>query len=140
MKLYAFGEILWDVFGDVKHIGGATLNIAAHFSLHGGDVGILSALGDDGLGRDAIKVVDELGIDSSLVKMLNGIPTGESIVTLSPDGVPSYKITENVAYDYIKTDSVSPSADDLLYFGTLSLRGEHNRKSLTDLIKRSHFS
>ena len=140
MKLYAFGEILWDVFGNVKHIGGATLNIAAHFSLHGGDAGILSALGDDVLGRDAIKVVNELGIDSSLVKMLEGIPTGESIVTLNSDGVPSYKITENVAYDYIKTDSVSPSADDLLYFGTLSLRCEHNRKTLTDLIKRSRFA
>ena len=140
MKLYAFGEILWDVFGKDRHIGGATLNIAAHFSLHGGDVSIISALGDDELGIDAKRVVRELGIDDSYVKILGDYPTGESIVSLDDNGVPSYKITEDVAYDYIKTDSVTPTAGDLLYFGTLALRCEHNRKTLTDLIKRGEFS
>lgn len=140
MKLYAFGEILWDVFGKTRHIGGATLNIAAHFSLHGGRSMIISAVGDDILGKDAVERVQNFGIDDTHLAILRGMPTGESIVSLSDTGIPSYKITENVAYDFIKTEGVFPDTEDVLYFGTLSLREDHNRKSLTNLITRSEFS
>ena len=140
MRLLAFGEILWDVFEDARHIGGATLNIAAHFSLHGGASFIISALGDDELGKDALRITRDFGINDSFITIHKDMPTGESIVALTNEGIPTYRITENVAYDYIKTDSVLTKEEDVLYFGTLALRGEHNRKALTSLIYRADFS
>jgi fructokinase len=140
LKLLAFGEILWDVFGDVRHIGGATLNIAAHFSLHGGKAKIISAVGNDELGRDAVKCVRDFRIDTEHLKILDTYPTGESIVSLDSNGIPTYKITENVAYDYIDTDGIHTDGPDALYFGTLALRAPYNRESLARLIARSEFA
>ena len=140
MKLYAFGEILWDVFPTERHIGGATLNIAAHFSLHGGHSMLVSAVGDDELGRAALDVARELKIDISHTEIKKDRKTGESVVTLDGGGLPSYTITEGVAYDFIKTDEIMPSEGDVLYFGTLSLRESHNRESLTSLIGRTSFA
>jgi len=37
MKILMFGEILWDVYPEEKHIGGAPLNCGAHLARHGGD-------------------------------------------------------------------------------------------------------
>ena len=54
MKLIVFGEILWDVFGDEKKIGGAPFNFAAHCTKLGMDVDIVSAVGNDELGNRAI--------------------------------------------------------------------------------------
>ena len=30
MNILSIGEVLWDVFGDAEHLGGAALNFAAH--------------------------------------------------------------------------------------------------------------
>ena len=139
MKLFAFGEILWDVFPNVRHIGGAALNFAAHFSLHGGNSFMLSALGNDELGKDALKILAQYKIHSDYVSVSDEKKTGESIITLTDKGIPTYIITEDTAYDYINTDTVEISDDDLLYFGTLALRGEYNRKSLLSLISQHEF-
>ena len=45
-----FGEILFDVFGDDRCIGGAPFNFAAHFAQLGGEAVMVSAVGDDELG------------------------------------------------------------------------------------------
>ena len=50
MKVLAFGEILWDVIKDEKHIGGAPLNFAAHYAQCGGISAIISKVGRDDLG------------------------------------------------------------------------------------------
>ena len=46
MKLLSFGEILFDVFTDNSHIGGAPLNFAAHAAKQGADAWIVSAVGN----------------------------------------------------------------------------------------------
>ncbi len=139
MRLFAFGEILWDIFLQERHIGGASLNFAAHFSLHGGESFMLSSLGDDELGRDALATLSHYKINSDYVSILKLKRTGESIITLNDNGIPSYRITEDTAYDYINCDSVSINEDDLLYFGTLALRGDYNRKSLLKLLSENKF-
>ena len=40
-----FGEILFDVFGDDRCIGGAPFNFAAHFAQLGGEAVMVSAVG-----------------------------------------------------------------------------------------------
>ena len=55
MTLTVFGEILWDIFGDEKKIGGAPFNFGAHAAKLGAEARVVSAVGDDELGREAIK-------------------------------------------------------------------------------------
>ncbi|MBE7057868.1 MAG: carbohydrate kinase, partial [Ruminococcaceae bacterium] len=57
MIVLAFGEILWDLYPDNKFLGGASLNFGAHLAKHGEDVFLLSAVGQDDLGKEAIEQV-----------------------------------------------------------------------------------
>ena len=101
MKLLAFGEILWDIVGDEKYLGGASFNLAAHAARCGAQATILSRLGQDALGAEALAAVTEYGVDDRLVQCDTGHPTGTVDVTVSEAGQPTYLIHESVAYDYI---------------------------------------
>ena len=78
MKVLSFGEILWDVYPDEKYIGGAPLNFAAHFSKQGGEAYMISALGDDDLGREALKKLRGWKINADHVKIVPNAPTGSA--------------------------------------------------------------
>ena len=138
MKVLSFGEILWDVYPDEKHIGGAPLNFAAHFSKQGGEAYMISALGDDDLGREALKKLREWKINADRVKIVRDAPTGQCLVTLDKNGVPSYDLLNDVAYDFIDC-GIKGEKFDALYFGTLALRGGHNMRSIAELIGNNSF-
>ncbi len=133
MKVLCFGEILWDVYPDEKCLGGAPLNFGAHLAKHGEDVYMLSALGRDALGDEARKQVTAWGMKDNFVSALDTFETGKCLVTLDENAVPSYNLLEDVAYDHIGCDNV-PDTFDVLYFGTLALRGEYNRRALDGLL------
>ena len=59
--VYAFGEILWDIFGDTRSIGGAPFNFAAHFASLGGAAALISAVGEDLLGDEALRAIRSFG-------------------------------------------------------------------------------
>ena len=138
MKILSFGEILWDVYPDEKFIGGAPLNFAAHFVKMGGSAYMLSALGDDELGREALEKLGAWKINSEHVAILGGYPTGKCLVTLDSGGKPSYDLLMGVAYDHIGGD-IKGEEFDALYFGTLALRGGENMRSLEKIIKNNSF-
>ncbi len=140
MKLISFGEILWDVYPDQAYIGGAPLNFAAHAAKQGATVSMLSAVGRDSLGDKALDRLRAWQIDTSLVSVLDDKPTGQCLVTLDQQSVPSYQLIEDVAWDAIQADPESIPACDALYFGTLSLRGEHNRQTLKQVLDTGRFS
>lgn len=50
------GEVLWDVLPSGKQIGGAPANFAFHVSQFGIPVRVVSAIGDDDLGRETREV------------------------------------------------------------------------------------
>lgn len=139
MKILSFGEILWDVYPDNKYIGGAPLNFAAHLSKHGEEVHMLSTVGEDDLGTEAIRLLNGWGVSSRFVSVLKNKKTGSCSVTLDKASVPTYSLMRDVAYDFIPSDSV-PNGFDALYFGTLALRGEYNFNSLKSLLKKCDFS
>lgn len=138
MKLLSFGEIIWDVYPNKKHLGGAPLNFAAHFAKQGGEAYMLSALGDDELGNEALNKLSLWKVNAEYVSVLSGKDTGKCLVTLNECGVPSYDIVCDSAYDYINCSSVSDEFD-ALYFGTLALRNEYNRREISELIKSHSF-
>ncbi len=132
MKAVVFGEILWDIFGDQAHIGGASLNFGAHMSKLGADVSIVSAVGRDDLGKRALDITSGYGIDVSQVAELD-MPTGYCRVTLK-DGTPSYELVRGVAYDAIPEPSREFFSGDVLYFGSLACRDERSLATLENLL------
>ena len=139
MAVLAFGELLYDVYTDKKCVGGAPLNFAAHYVKQGGEAYVISAVGADSLGRDLIAQIQQWGVDPAFVSILPDKQTGVCQVSLDEHCVPTYNLLEDVAYDYISTDCVEGVAKPLLYFGTLALRSEANRRALNRLLKRLSF-
>ena len=138
MKVIAFGEVLWDVYSDKKIIGGAPLNFAAHLAKHGNYVAILSALGNDEDGRDAISLMEKWGISQDFITTLSDKMTGKCQVTLDSNAIPSYNLLRDVAYDYIECNRTLFDFD-VLYFGTLSLRSERNTALLRNILDTNSF-
>lgn len=138
MNVLSFGEILWDVYPDSKYIGGAPLNFAAHISKQGHNAYMMSSLGGDELGQEAIKQLKKWKISTEFVSVLENFKTGICRVTLDKNSVPSYDLLADVAYDYISSDKVVEDFD-VLYFGTLALRSEYNFNSLKKIIYTSKF-
>ena len=52
------GEVLWDVFGDSKRLGGAPANFAYHASRFGHEGLVVSAVGNDTDGDDIVAELD----------------------------------------------------------------------------------
>ncbi len=138
MKILAFGEILWDTYPDNRYIGGAPLNFAAHLARHKKDVYLLSSLGNDEPGEAALAVLKKWNISADHVGILDDIPTGNCVVTLDENKIPSYDLWSNVAYDRICCNDI-PDDFDVLYFGTLSLRSEYNFAELKSLVGSHSF-
>lgn len=134
MKFTAFGEILWDVFPDRAYLGGAALNFAAHCALLGVESRLISAVGKDELGERALRELADLGVKTDFVASLEEMETGACRVSLDNQGLPRYDLLRNVAYDAIPQPIGAPTSD-LIYFGTLALREEHNRKTIQSLLK-----
>ena len=140
-RLVTFGEVLWDVFADRAHIGGAPLNVAAHAVRCGLNADIVSRVGADDLGRRALDEIRRLGVGTTLVQSDSRHPTGTVSVSLSATGQPTYTIHREVAWDFIAVDEVrmdlvSPSTVDLFYFGTLAQRSPVSRDGLRYLLER----
>ena len=139
MKLLSFGEVLWDVFEGEAHLGGAPLNFAAFSAILGAEAKLLSAVGDDELGRRALHHIKALSVGTEYVSVLRDKATGRCLVTLDASALPTYNLLDDVAYDYIEPPQVCEEAS-VLAFGTLALRHEHNRQTLKKLLKAHRFS
>jgi fructokinase len=129
--IVAMGEVLWDIYPDGRKVlGGAPLNFAYHCQRLGHEAIIISAVGNDDLGYELLKQVRELGLTDEYIETVEA-PTGTVQVTLDTQGVPSYEITQNVAWDEIGSPpefgSLKPSA---LYYGTLAQRSVRSRLSI----------
>ena len=138
MKALAFGEVLWDVYPESQHIGGAPLNFAAHFRKCGGEAHIVTAVGYDNLGDETVKAIRKLGVGTKYLCRTD-VETGKCLVSLNERGVPAYNLLDNVAYDYMEKLDLNDENFELLYFGTLSLRHENNIAVLREIISSNSF-
>ena len=143
LKIVTFGEILFDVYGDKRYIGGAGLNFAAHCAKCGAQSYLISAVGKDGLGEQALKIIKGLGVFPDFIRY-SSQDTGRCLAALDADGVPSYDVLRDVAYDHIELSDKSISdinslGADALYFGTLIQRSAVSRRSLKKLCAEGSF-
>ena len=104
-RILCIGEILWDIIGEEKFLGGAPLNVAANLAFLGEEAWVLSALGKDELGRLALEKMASARINTGLVAVLNGVPTGTAIVHPELDGNDRFELPYPVAYDGISLTS-----------------------------------
>ncbi len=93
------GEALWDVLPEGKKLGGAPSNFAFHAGQFGLDAIAVSALGEDRLAEETVQQLEEKHLDYCMPRV--PYPTGTVQVLLDEDGVPTYDIRENVAWDNI---------------------------------------
>ena len=140
MKILSFGEIIWDVYSPTERtLGGAPLNFAAYAAMTGASVCLASAVGRDEIGEEALVSIKTLGIDCEYVSSSDKV-TGQCLVTLGEGGKPSYKILEEVAYDFVDMPDRLSSEFDAIAFGTLALRTKANRDRLERVLKNNSFS
>lgn len=97
--IVGLGEALWDVLPEGKKLGGAPANFAYHTRQFGFNSIAISAVGEDKLGDETLAALDEKGLDYNIARV--PYPTGTVQVTLDDNGIPTYNIRENVAWDNI---------------------------------------
>ena len=132
--------MLWDCLPQGLFMGGAPVNVAYHLQQLGADVKPVSAVGDDFLGREILRRLRRVGLDTRFVSIVPDRQTGVVLVELDEKGHPSYEIVENVAWDAIaRTDELvqDASAAAAIVFGSLAQRSESNKKLLLELLVKT---
>lgn len=127
------GEALWDVLPEGKKLGGAPANFAYHAGQFLGQENTLavSALGEDRLAEETIESLKEHGLSYLMPRV--PYPTGTVQVTLDDQGIPSYDIKENVAWDNIpQSEEIMTVARNCraVCFGSLAQRNVVSRETI----------
>ncbi|WP_314203766.1 carbohydrate kinase [Capnocytophaga bilenii] len=125
------GEILWDIFPERKVLGGAPANFAYHVSQFGFNGYAVSAIGNDLLGKEILKSLEEKELNYLIEQ--TDFPTGTVKVQLDGRGIPTYEITENVAWDNIpfttRLENLAKNTTTVC-FGSLAQRNEVSRATI----------
>ena len=127
------GEVLWDVLPEGKKLGGAPANFAYHAGQFiGNDNTIaISAIGEDELAEETLVALRQHGLNDLLPKV--PYPTGTVQVQLDAQGIPTYDIKENVAWDNIPYDNdikQIASSCRAVCFGSLAQRNVVSRATI----------
>jgi fructokinase len=127
------GEALWDVLPEGKKLGGAPANFAYHAGQFLGQANTMaiSALGEDKLAEETIAALEEHGLQYTMPRV--PYPTGTVQVQLDEQGIPTYDIRENVAWDNIPfTPEIEEIARNCraVCFGSLAQRNIVSRENI----------
>lgn len=129
--IVGIGEVLWDILPEGKKIGGAPANFAYHVSQFGLPSCVVSAVGDDKLGKEIVENFTSKGLNQLIAVV--PYPTGTVEVEIDQAGIPQYDIKENVAWDNIP---YTPELEELakrtkaICFGSLAQRNVVSRDTI----------
>lgn len=129
--IVGMGEALWDCLPEGRKLGGAPANFAYHVGQFGWKTVVVSAIGNDALGDEILDRLADVNLEHKIARV--PYPTGTVQVTLSGDGIPSYEICENVAWDNIPwSDELEALAKDAkaVCFGSLAQRSAVSRNTI----------
>lgn len=139
-RIVGFGEVLWDIFGQEKKLGGAPANFTYHADRDGIEAYIISAVGQDEEGQELLTRLKEKAVKTDYVEMVDA-PTGQVSVSLDTAGVASYEIHENCAWDVIPwQEKLAELAKktDAICFGSLCQRSRVTRETLLKYLDHLH--
>lgn len=134
--IVGLGEALWDVLPEGKKLGGAPANFAFHAGQFGMNALAVSAVGNDDLGDETLAELTKKHLNHIMPRV--DFPTGTVQVELDADGVPTYDIKTNVAWDNVPfTKEIEAVAKDCrcVCFGSLAQRSEVTRSTIHKFIK-----
>ena len=130
-SVIGIGEALFDVLPEGKKLGGAPANFAYHVSQFGLESCAVSAMGDDELGKELEKGLNDHHLNYQIDKV--AYPTGTVQVSLDANGIPCYDIKEGAAWDNIPyTPALEKLAENCTAacFGSLAQRNEVSRNTI----------
>lgn len=133
----SFGEVLFDVFGEEKKIGGAPLNLALRTASFGFPVAMISAVGNDEDGKVICDYVKENQLETSGIITTEDYDTGIVQVTLNERGSATYEIKFPSAWDFIETNNDTLNIvknADVFFYGSLVCRNDASRNTLFNLL------
>ncbi len=142
VKAVCFGEILWDVFPDRVHIGGAPLNVASRLSSMGIDTEMISRVGTDKEGDELLAYLQCKKVATGNILKDDEHPTGRVNIKLSEAGSATYDIVYPSAWDRIElTEAMKSSVEnaDAFIYGSLACRDQVSRKTLFELLAKAKY-
>lgn len=129
------GEALWDVLPEGKEIGGSPAKCAYHVSQFGLNSCVVSAVGDDLLGKEIIEDFTSKGLHHLIENV--AYPTGTVQIGIDKDGIPQYEIRENVAWDDIPfTPQLKQLTENTkaVCFGSMAQRNVVTRNTINSFL------
>ncbi len=136
-KLVGIGEVLWDLLPGGRQLGGAPANFTYHARALGAEARIISRVGHDELGDEALDRLTKLGVPTDCIEVDPTLPTGTVGVEVAADGQPQFTIHKHVAWDALSGEPagrLTVAAADAICFGTLAQRSEPSRSSIISLV------
>ena len=136
--IVGLGEILWDCLPEGKKLGGAPANFAFHAGMLGADTVAISAIGRDALGDEILHELDGKGLKYLLPRVEQ--ETGTVQVTLDSEGIPSYEIKTDVAWDNIPfSTEIKHLAEkcSCVCFGSLAQRSAVSRNTIREFLRHT---
>ena len=91
-KVVGLGEVLWDHLPGRTCLGGAPANFAYITTLMGDQGIVASRVGEDSLGLEALRRMEELGLNIDHVQTDRLRPTGSVKVQLDGNGLPHLRL------------------------------------------------
>ena len=137
--ILGLGELLWDILPDGPRLGGAPANFAVMAGRLGNHVALLSRVGWDDLGKQALERLELLPVDSSRVQIDSRHETG-SVTVRFDDSQPQYTIHEPAAWDSLELSEEwvkIASRADAVCFGSLAQRGLESRQTIQTLVAQT---
>ena len=135
-EILCVGEMLWDALPAGLFLGGAPFTVACHLRATGLPVTMVSRVGRDHLGEEAVRRAERFGVGSDLIQVDPELPTGFVRVTGDEMADPSYEIVAPVAWDQITSDEQllrRASAARAIVFGSLAQRRRTTRATIQRL-------
>lgn len=123
--IVGLGEILWDVYPQGAHFGGAPANFACHVASLGGEAVMVGAVGRDALGDRALTELQARRVSCRHVLRDPEHATGTVQVRLGAGGQASYEFAADTAWDHLAwSPSFAGLAErcDAVCFGSLGQR------------------
>lgn len=139
-KIVAFGEVVWDILPNGKVLGGTPSNLVFRCNSFNEQGFLLSRVGDDDLGIEAIEKLKELGISDDNVQSDTEFPTGTVHITFENNYDSRFIVTPDVAFDHIEFSAEALKLvrnADCLFYGLLPQRFGISKNTLRELIKES---
>ena len=137
-KVVGLGEVLWDLLPERTCLGGAPANFAYITTLLGDQGMVASRVGEDARGMEALRRLEDLGLDIRHVQWDRERATGTVKVDLDAKGIAQFEIAHPVAWDFLEwTADWGDLAEqaDAVCFGSLAQRSDVSRATVREFVR-----